>query len=113
MYDSRQIRPPIYSLKQSKLRKRRVIRYAIMYFALFFLFLALIIAPIVAGSKANGAIANLAGKLPGYPLAQPTGLNNNLTVSTYTGYWAGGTPGRTAASATATSTRARLALRNW
>ncbi|RYP59602.1 hypothetical protein DL771_010835 [Monosporascus sp. 5C6A] len=47
---SRQIRPPIYSLKQSKLRRRRVIRYAILYFTLLVVFLALIIGPSVAGT---------------------------------------------------------------
>lgn len=46
---SRQIRPPIYSMKQSKLRRRRVVRYAILYFVLLILFVALIAGPIVAG----------------------------------------------------------------
>jgi 1,3-beta-glucan synthase len=50
---SRQIRPPIYTLKQSKLRRRRVWRFAVMYFLMFVLFLALIIGPIMAG-KALG-----------------------------------------------------------
>jgi 1,3-beta-glucan synthase len=36
-------------LKQSKLRRRRVIRYAILYFVLLVVFLALIVGPIVAG----------------------------------------------------------------
>lgn len=48
---SRQIRPPIYTMKQSKLRKRRVWRFAIMYFTLFVVFLALAIAPVLGGSK--------------------------------------------------------------
>merc|ERR1711981_265835 len=46
---SRQIRPPIYSMKQSKLRKRRVWRYAVLYFVMLVVFIVLIVAPIVAG----------------------------------------------------------------
>lgn len=48
---SRQIRPPIYTLKQSKLRRRRVWRFAVMYFGLFVVFMALAIAPVLGGSK--------------------------------------------------------------
>ncbi|KAI9878450.1 MAG: 1,3-beta-D-glucan synthase [Pleopsidium flavum] len=76
---SRQIRPPIYSLKQSKLRKRRVIRFAILYFMLLIVFVALIVGPIVAGKFLN--------KLPSIPLQllQPTGQNNNDTSGSQTG----------------------------
>lgn len=38
-------------MKQSKLRKRRVWRFAVMYFSLFVLFLALAIAPVLGGAK--------------------------------------------------------------
>lgn len=75
---SRQIRAPIYSLKQSRLRKRRVIRYAILYFALLVLFIVLIVAPIVAGKFL--VFQNIPAQL-----AQPTGLNRNDTRSTETG----------------------------
>jgi 1,3-beta-glucan synthase len=75
---SRQIRPPIYSLKQSKLRKRRVIRYAILYFVMLILFVVLIVGPLVAGKYLNGV------KIP-MQLAQPTGLNRNDTISSETG----------------------------
>jgi 1,3-beta-glucan synthase len=75
---SRQIRPPIYSLKQSRLRKRRVIRYAILYFALLVLFIVLIVAPIVAGKFLTFA------DIPAQ-LAQPTGFNRNDTISSETG----------------------------
>lgn len=75
---SRQIRPPIYSLKQSKLRKRRVIRFAILYFIMLVVFLALIVGPVVAGKY-----------LPKLPvpldLLQPTGLDNNDTLASVTG----------------------------
>ncbi|KAK7205731.1 glucan synthase [Myxozyma melibiosi] len=46
---SRQIRPPIFSLKQNTLRKRMVRKYATLYFGLFVLFIVLIVAPAVAG----------------------------------------------------------------
>ncbi|KAK5258697.1 1,3-beta-D-glucan synthase [Exophiala xenobiotica] len=76
---SRQIRPPIYSIKQSRLRKRRVIRYAILYFALLILFLVLIIGPIF--------VRKYVTNLPSIPLdlLQPTGQDNNDTSSRITG----------------------------
>jgi 1,3-beta-glucan synthase len=45
---SRQIRPPIYSAKQTKLRKRRVIRFASLYFAVLVFFLIMSVGPIIA-----------------------------------------------------------------
>ncbi|KAL8928555.1 MAG: hypothetical protein Q9208_001789 [Pyrenodesmia sp. 3 TL-2023] len=76
---SRQIRPPIYSLKQSKLRKRRVIRFATLYFIMLIIFVALLAGPLV--------VAKLKIKLPDIPMAlmQPTGLNNNDTLASPTG----------------------------
>ena len=47
---SKQIRPPIYSSKVSKLRRRRVIRFAILYFVLLFLFVALLVGPSLVSS---------------------------------------------------------------
>ncbi|KAF2664339.1 1,3-beta-glucan synthase [Microthyrium microscopicum] len=79
---SRQIRPPIYSLKQTKLRKRRVIRYSILYFALFVFFLVLIVGPIIAGPKLP--TIDLPSGILG-DLIQPHGLNHNDTASTLTG----------------------------
>jgi 1,3-beta-glucan synthase len=78
---SRQIRPPIYSMKQSKLRKRRVIRYAILYFFLLIVFLVLIVGPIVAGKFLTLSFLK---NLP-MDIMQPTGFNNNDTKSTPTG----------------------------
>jgi 1,3-beta-glucan synthase len=78
---SRQIRPPIYSLKQTKLRKRRVIRYAILYFVLLVVFLVLIVGPIVAGKYIKLDIGN---SLP-MEIMQPTGYSNNDTTNTPTG----------------------------
>lgn len=76
---SRQIRPPIYSLKQTKLRKRRVVRYAILYFVLLVVFLAIIVGPIVAGKQLK-----LDVNVP-MELLQPTGFSNNDTTDTPTG----------------------------
>lgn len=80
---SRQIRPPIYSLKQTKLRKRRVVRFAILYFAMLVLFLVLLVAPLVARDM------NVASSLKdlGIPmrLLQPLDPNNNDTAAFYTG----------------------------
>lgn len=101
---SRQIRAPIYSLKQSKLRKRRVVRFAVAYFAMFVLFLVVIIGPIIAGKHLNGIIGELA---PSLGLAQPTGLNNNDTNYSQTGTGL-------KATATATATKAaRFVLADW
>jgi 1,3-beta-glucan synthase len=72
---SRQIRPPIYSLKQSKLRRRRVIRYAILYFVLLVVFLALIVGPIVAGKQ----IPSSTFKDVPMNLMQPAHQNNDDT----------------------------------
>jgi 1,3-beta-glucan synthase len=80
---SRQIRPPIYSLKQTKLRKRRVVRYAILYFVILIVFLCLIIGPIVA-AKFIQIPASLANSLP-MEILQPTGYNNNDTTTSTTG----------------------------
>ncbi|THW56617.1 1,3-beta-glucan synthase component GLS1 [Aureobasidium pullulans] len=77
---SRQIRPPIYSLKQSKLRRRRTIRYAILYFTLFVIFIVLIVAPMVAGKFLDLPVTTLPMNL-----MQPTNLKNNDTTSQTTG----------------------------
>ena len=73
-------------MKQSKLRKRRVIRYAILYFILLVVFVALIAGPIVAGNKISSLGASLS-KIGGgnLVLVQPVNLNNNDTTSAITG----------------------------
>lgn len=100
---SRQIRPPIYSLKQSKLRRRRTIRYAILYFTLFILFIVLIVAPMIAGKF----IGNLSVKSFPMQLLQPTNLKNNDTTDQTTGTILGtaaATAAGSGAAASATST---------
>lgn len=47
---SRQIRPPIYSSKQSKLRKKRVIRFTVVYFFMLTVFVALVVGPVVTST---------------------------------------------------------------
>ncbi|KXX82404.1 hypothetical protein MMYC01_201347 [Madurella mycetomatis] len=102
---SRQIRPPIYSMKQTKLRRRRVIRYAVLYFVMLVVFLALIVGPIVAGRYVP---ASLFDPLADTGLVQPTDLDNNDTrgrtptgtrATDYSGVW---TPSSTAAESTRT-----------
>jgi len=76
---SRQIRPPIYSMKQSKLRKRRVWRYAILYFVMLIVFLALLVGPIVAATQISSLTSHTTIPLD---LLQPTHQNNNDTRGT-------------------------------
>jgi 1,3-beta-glucan synthase len=71
-------------LKQTKLRKRRVVRYAILYFILFVVFLALIVGPIIAGPKLPTFDLSSQGGIIS-ELVQPHGLNNNDTISSLTG----------------------------
>jgi 1,3-beta-glucan synthase len=68
-------------MKQTKLRKRRVIRYAILYFFLLIIFLCLIVGPIVAGKFLKLDIGN---SIP-MQIMQPTGYNNNDTNAIVTG----------------------------
>ncbi|KAK2628877.1 hypothetical protein QTJ16_001980 [Diplocarpon rosae] len=80
---SRQIRPPIYSMKQSKLRKKRVFRYAILYFTMLTVAVALVVGPIVARKVILDGTKGLTDD-PGslFYLVQPTGLKNNDTNGT-------------------------------
>ncbi|KAI6942231.1 hypothetical protein KC355_g10675, partial [Hortaea werneckii] len=91
----RQIRPPIYSLKQSKLRKKRVVRYAILYFSLFVLFLVLMIAPTVARQMGVSVSLDI------MQLQQPNDWKNNDTLGSSDTGTALGTAAATGASASA------------
>lgn len=89
---SRQIRPPIYSLKQSKLRKRRVIRFAILYFVMLVLFVVLLAAPLIIrdlssiSTTIRKALWNAVGVKPGsIALLQPLDQGLNDTRGYYTG----------------------------
>ncbi|KAH9904559.1 glycosyltransferase family 48 protein [Xylariomycetidae sp. FL2044] len=105
---SRQIRPPIYSMKQSKLRRRRVIRYAILYFTMFVVFLALIIGPIFAGKVVPKDFATDLSKSLPFPLAQPAGQDNDNTQNrTETGTGMAGYSGPGLASMTKTASSSK------
>ncbi|SCU80544.1 LAMI_0B02872g1_1 [Lachancea mirantina] len=91
---SRQIRPPIYSLKQTRLRKRMVRKYCSLYFLVLAIFAACIIGPAVASSHVG---SNLGSTLTGtfQNLVQPRHQNNNDTgsqISTYLSHYYTHTP---------------------
>ncbi|KAJ1673449.1 1,3-beta-D-glucan synthase [Spiromyces aspiralis] len=63
---SKQIRPPIYSLKQRKQRRRASIIYAILFVTLFAVFLAIIIIPqVIKIDVANKIPKNIRDMLDG------------------------------------------------
>jgi len=64
-------------MKQSKLRRRRVIRYAILYFVMLVVFVGLIVGPIVAGKFIPKSTIN--DLLPDLKLVQPDGLDHDDT----------------------------------
>lgn len=93
MPTSRQIRPPIYSLKQSKLRKRRVVRFAILYFTILVIFVVIIAAPVVLRNTKvlDSFLKDSLWNAIGVPdtnhigLLQPLDHGINDTVDWYTG----------------------------
>lgn len=68
-------------MKQSKLRRKRVIRYAILYFVLLVIFVGLIAGPIAAGPMVPKSLTASLNSKPFY-LIQPNGLNNDDTQGT-------------------------------
>lgn len=78
---SRLIRPPIYSLKQARLRKRMVRKYCVLYFAVLILFIVIIVAPAVAsGQIPVDQFANIGGSGSiADGLFQPRNVSNNDT----------------------------------
>lgn len=93
-------------MKQSKLRKRRVWRYAVLYFVMLVVFLALIVGPIVASPTITKSTKSL--KVP-MDLLQPVGQNNNDTRGTnQTGTGAPGRAGATASVTSAVTAKVRL-----
>lgn len=76
---NKQIRPPIYSLKQARLRRRMIRKYSVLYFAVLILFVILIAAPAVVGSLNLVDFDSL--DLPEFAegLFQPRHQNNNDT----------------------------------
>ncbi|KAI9738197.1 MAG: 1,3-beta-D-glucan synthase [Cirrosporium novae-zelandiae] len=86
--------------RQTRLRRRRVIRYSILYFTMFIVFVALIVGPIVASK-----FLTLNLSIP-MELLQPTGIDNNDTSNANTGTAAGGGSAATATSASSSSSAA-------
>lgn len=90
------------------MRKRRVVRYAILYFFLLILFVVLIAGPIVAGRQKSiqDAINKNLGQggkgIADMYLAQPIGYANNDTNASQTG------TGAVGGDAAATSGGAKL-----
>lgn len=60
---SRLIRPPIYSMKQARLRKRMVRKYCTLFFTCLFLFVVVIVAPAVASNFVD--TSKIAKNIPG------------------------------------------------
>ncbi|KTB17025.1 1,3-beta-glucan synthase component GSC2 [Nakaseomyces glabratus] len=91
---SRHIRPPIYSLKQSRLRKRMVKRYLTLYIIIFLVFAGAIVGPAVAASHVPQDIGHtLTG--PFHNIVQPRNKSNNdtgLQISTYSNHYYTHTP---------------------
>jgi 1,3-beta-glucan synthase len=94
-------------MKQSRLRKRRVWRYAAVYFAMLVIFLALLVGPVLSSKNitgiTNGTLGDLLGPNAKEPLTnilQPVGQNNNDTFSTaHTGTGAPNYPNNTGTAA--------------
>lgn len=85
---SRLIRPPIYSLKQAKLRKRMVRKYCTLYFLILILFVIIIAAPAVGASHVPKDLgSSLTGIAQG--LFQPRGVDNNDTGKKVPSYYKG------------------------
>lgn len=92
-------------MKQSKLRRRRVFRYAILYFVMLVVFVGLIVGPIVAGKHIPASITD---SLSSTSLVQPTGQDNDDTIGTEeTGVRADGYTGAGLKTMTATADSAR------
>lgn len=80
LVSSRQIRPPIYSIKQSRLRKRQVARFAAMYFVLLIVFVGMIAGPIAYNnSQKNVSFLSDISNIGGFILVQPNHQDNNNT----------------------------------
>jgi len=93
-------------MKQSKLRRKRVIRYSILYFVLLILMVGLIVGPIVAGDKVPASVSQSVNNL-GFRLYQPNHQNFDDTQGTkQTGT---GMPGYSGAGLTMTTSTAKQA----
>jgi len=66
-------------MKQSKLRRRRVFRFAVLYFFLFIVFMGLMIAPVFVGNMATDSLVDSVREIGGLMLYQPNGQKNDQT----------------------------------
>jgi 1,3-beta-glucan synthase len=71
-------------MKQTKLRRRRVIRYAILYFVMLVVFLALLVGPVVAGRYVPASVFKPLNDL-NMGLVQPEFPRNDTHGRTATG----------------------------
>jgi len=95
-------------MKQSKLRRKRVIRYSLLYFVMLIIMVALIVGPTVAGPMIPSSIGNSVDNF-GFALYQPNNQDHDDTRGTkQTGTGAPGYSGAlltmTTATAAATAT---------
>lgn len=105
-------------MKQSKLRRKRVFRYAVLYFVMLVVFVGLIVGPVVGGKMVGTTLSNMVPK--SLALVQPNDLNNDDTrgdtatgihAETYTGRFrptASGTAASPAATQTEPANKIRL-----
>lgn len=88
-------------MKQSKLRRKRVFRYAILYFVMLVVFVGLIVGPVVAGKKIPSSVT---GSLSDTFLVQPANQDFDDTIGrTETGVRAPGYTGAGLKTMTGTS----------
>lgn len=111
---SQQIREPIYSMKYSRLRRRRITRYAVIYFLMLLLTVGLILGTMLAGKYIPNSINDIFSDLAGFRLLQPDDLHNNNTNGTQQtgtgmpGYTGVGRHSTTSGSTTAVESKIKL-----
>jgi 1,3-beta-glucan synthase len=64
-------------MKQSKLRRRRVFRFAVLYFVMLIVFVGLIVGPVVGGKSVGKSLTDMVPS--SLNLLQPTDLDNDDT----------------------------------
>lgn len=97
-------------MKQSRLRRRRVVRYALLYFLLFAVGIGLIVGPVVAGKRIDDNILASLGKAVSlgdrFYLMQPDLNHDNTNGTTQTGTGKDGYSGAYTATSTSSETPA-------
>lgn len=69
-------------MKQSKLRRRRVIRFAILYFVLAVVMIALVVGPHFASNVVPASLNKQLSDIAGFRLLQPNNQNHDNTNGT-------------------------------